>query len=41
MILYRNQIGAFAAAYSLYGGLSVAWTDVIQVIFFEYWWLGR
>jgi SSS family solute:Na+ symporter len=23
----------FAAAYSLYGGLSVAWTDVIQVIF--------
>jgi SSS family solute:Na+ symporter len=28
------RIGTFAAAYSLYGGLSaVAWTDVIQVIF--------
>jgi SSS family solute:Na+ symporter len=27
-------VGTFAAAYSLYGGLSaVAWTDVIQVIF--------
>ena len=39
-------LALFAAAYSLYGGLSaVAWTDVIQVIFlviggFRWWYVG-
>ena len=31
-------LGLFAAAYSLWGGLaSVAWTDVIQVVIFDFW----
>ena len=33
MIYGVAGLALFAAAYSLYGGLSAAWTDVIQVVF--------
>ena len=40
MICGVISIALFASAYSLYGGLkTVAWTDVIQVIFFSFWWI--